>query len=78
MKKFFLLAAIAGLSINWTVAQTPTPTINGTPPPFVFTGAVTQTGQTFNFTGGTVTTVSVVSANGSAVLIIPYTVYPIT
>ena len=78
MKKLLLLAALAGLSINWTVAQTPTPTINGTPPPFVFTGAVTQTGQTFNFTGGTVTTVSVVSANGSAVLIIPYTVYPIT
>ena len=54
MKKFFVLfAVLAGLSIIWTAnAQTPTPTINGTPPPFTFTGAVTQTGQNFNFTGG--------------------------
>ena len=34
------------------MAQTVTPTINGTPPPFTFTGDVTQTGQNFNFTGG--------------------------
>jgi hypothetical protein len=51
MKKFILLLVL-GLSINWTaVAQTPVPTINGTPPPFTFTGSVTQTGQNFNFTG---------------------------
>jgi len=60
MRKLFLaLAVLFSLSINWTAfAQTPTPTINGTPPPFVFTGAVTQTGQTFNFTGGSGTFVT--------------------
>jgi len=54
MRKLFLaLVVLFSLSINWTAfAQTPTPTINGTPPPFTFTGAVTQTGQNFNFTGG--------------------------
>lgn len=53
MKKLFLLLTF--LSIIWTAAsaQTPTPTINGTPPPFTFTGAgVSQTGQTFTFSGG--------------------------
>jgi len=52
MKKVLFIATLC-LSIIWTTqAQTPTPTINGTPPPFIFTGSVTQTGQTFNFTGG--------------------------
>jgi hypothetical protein len=53
MKKI-ILALLAVSSIIWTAsAQTPTPTINGTPPPFVFTGAgVSQTGQTFTFGGG--------------------------
>ena len=58
MKKFLTILGL-GLSIIWTAnAQTPTPTINGTPPPFTFTGAVTQTGQTFNFMGGSGTFVT--------------------
>ena len=53
MKKTILLAVLFSLSIiRTTLAQTVTPTINGAPPPFTFTGAVTQTGQNFNFTGG--------------------------
>ena len=55
MKKLSIaIAVLACLSIFRTaVAQTPTPTINGTPPPFVFTGAgVSQTGQTFTFSSG--------------------------
>ena len=54
MKKLFIfLAVLASLSIFRTAsAQTPSPTINGTPPPFTFTGpGVSQTGQTFTFTG---------------------------
>jgi hypothetical protein len=52
MKRLALILAFA-MSLMWTTdAQAPAPTINGTPPPFLFTGAVTQTGQTFNFTGG--------------------------
>ena len=65
MKKFLFLASF-GLSIIWTAsAQTPSPTINGVPGPFIFTGSVTQSGQTFTFssTGG-VTSVSCVTANG--------------
>jgi len=53
MKKFSLLLALVCLSIIRTTAQTPTPTINGTPPPFIFNGSgVSQVGQTFTFGGG--------------------------
>ena len=65
MRKFLVFIA-ASLSIIWTAsAQTPSPTINGVPGPFIFTGSVTQSGQTFTFssTGG-VTAVSCVTANG--------------
>ena len=54
MKKLSIaIAVLACLSIIRTAsAQTPTPTINGTPPPFVFNGAgVSQVGQTFTFAG---------------------------
>ncbi len=53
MKKVFAIATLLVLSIFRTTAQTPTPTINGTPPPFIFTGSgVVQTGQTFTFASG--------------------------
>jgi fibronectin-binding autotransporter adhesin len=60
MKKILALLGI-GLSIIWTAAaQTPNPTINGTPGPFTFTGSgVSQSGQTFTFSssgGGDVIT----------------------
>lgn len=61
MKKLFLL--LATLSIFWTAsAQQPATYINGTPPPFIFTGGgVSQNGQTFTFSnggGGSVTSFS--------------------
>lgn len=45
---------LASLSIYWAAeAQTSHTTINGTPPPYVFTGGgVTQLGSTFTFSGG--------------------------
>jgi hypothetical protein len=44
------LVVLLSLSLIRTVsAQTPVPTINGTPPPFTFTGSVVQTGQNFKF-----------------------------
>ena len=48
-----LLVVAAFLSIIWTAsAQVPSPTINGTPPPFFFSGlGVSQSGQTFTFSG---------------------------
>lgn len=50
MKKLFWLLPILLLSINRTNAQTPSPTINGVPPPFIFNGTgVSQSGQTFTF-----------------------------
>ncbi len=54
MKKLLALPILLGLSIIQTaLGQTPSPTINGTPPPFTFTGAgVVQSGQTFTFGGG--------------------------
>ena len=52
MKKILVLLGMV-MSIIWTAsAQIPTPTINGTPPPFIFTGNVTQTGQIFDFNFG--------------------------
>jgi len=52
MKKFLLLSALCLSIFRTASAQTPTPTINGVPPPFIFTGpGVSQTGQTLTFTG---------------------------
>ena len=53
MKKFLSIVGL-GLSIIWTAgAQTPSATINGVQGPFIFNGGgVSQSGQTFTFTGG--------------------------
>ena len=53
MKKTFCILFLLLLFGFRIMGQTPSPTINGTPPPFVFTGGgVSQTGQTFTFTSG--------------------------
>lgn len=65
MKKSFITLGFC-LSIFWTAsAQTPSVTINGTPPPYTFTGDVTQTGQTFNFSSGTATTATSITGGGA-------------
>lgn len=53
MKILKLASIVVLLTTLGLSAQTPSPTINGTPPPFTFTGGgVSQSGQTFTFSGG--------------------------
>jgi hypothetical protein len=53
MKKYFLPLLLLCLSIIWTAdAQSPSTSINGVPPPYVFNGpGVSQSGSVFTFSG---------------------------